>query len=262
MKTMIVCLLTSLLSFASFADMQTAEDLFKARGVKTENAYKAYELYFQMAQGEANKDLQAEKYWLASQAVYYVGSKATDNSDQKKFHQQGFEVAAKGVALLEKVASLNDVQKETLANAYYFYGANLGKWGEANGIASSLGRWPELQETMKKIIALKMNHIQDYGAFRILGRAMYKLPFPLGSNKKSLKFLETAFNETKNGQDISHNGLNVVFYANVLIAEDDNATAKAILSSLVNKNAQTYNPDRVPETLVEQEEAKELLKKL
>jgi hypothetical protein len=246
-----------------FANVQTAEELYNARGENTQNAFKSYELYLKMAQSETNKDVKAEDFWKASQAVYYVGAKASSNVEKKKFHEMGFEAAALGVALLEKsVASLNPAQKETLANSYYFYGANLGKWGEANGIASSLGRWPELQETMKKVIALKMAHVQDYGAYRILGRAFYKLPFPLGSNKKALKYLETAFDETKNGNDISHHGLNVIYYANVLIAEDNKALAKTILNSFVLKNPETFNTARIPETKDEQLEAKDILKSL
>jgi hypothetical protein len=252
-----------LCSLTGFANTQTAEDLFKARGENTQNAFKSYEIYLQMAQTETNKDVKAEDYWHASQAVYYVGSKAIDNADKKKYHQLGYEAAAKGVALLEgQISSLNPSQKEALANSYYFYGAHLGKWGEANGIASSLGRWPELQETMKKIIAMKMAHVQDYGAYRILGRAFYKLPFPLGSNKKALKYLETAFEETKNGQDVSHHGLNIIYYANVLIAEDNKALAKSILSSFVTKDPMTLNIDRIPETKDEIFEAKEILKGL
>ncbi len=250
-------------SLSAFSNTQTAEELYKARGENTQNAFKAYEIYVKMAQSESNKDVKAEDFWHASQAVYYVGSKAVDNAEKKKFHQLGYEVAAKAVALLEgQLATLNPAQKETLANSYYFYGANLGKWGEANGIASSLGRWPELQETMKKVIALKMAHVQDYGAYRILGRAFYKLPFPLGSNKKALKYLETAFDETKNGHDISHHGLNIIYYANVLIAEDNKALAKTILTSFVSKDPMTFNVERIPETKDELIEAKEILKGL
>lgn len=264
MKSFLMGLLLTVFSVSNaLANFQTAEELFKARGENVQNAVKAYELYKDMATTESNEDTKAQTFWLASQAIYYVGSKATDNSDRKNYHQLGMDVASKSIALLEsKISTLNAAQKEVLANGYFWYGANLGKWGEANGVASSLGRWPELQETMKKIIALKMSHIQDYGAFRILGRAFYKLPFPLGSNKKALTYLEKAFEETKNGNDVSINGLNTVFYANVLIAEGQQSKAKTILSAFIAKDAETFNVDRIPETKDEQAEAKELLKNL
>lgn len=250
----------TLLSSAAFGfNEQTAEELFRARGENTQNAYKAFELYTGLANTASTTDEKAQNYFLASQAVYYVGAKSTDNASRKKYHELGYTTAAKGVALLENKPGLSEAQKELLANNLYFYGANLGKWGEANGIASSLGRWPELQETMKKIIKLNMAYVQDYGAYRILGRAFYKLPFPLGSNQKSLNYLKTAFEETKHGQDISHSSINVIYYANVLIAVDQNALAKTILTSLINKDPASYNKDRIPETIDDQAEAKTIL---
>lgn len=262
MKTIIVGFIAVIASISAFANYQSAEELYKARGTNPQNAFKAYQLYLDLAKTEPSKELQAQGFWNAAKSVYYVGTKATDNSEKKKYHQLGYEAAAKTVALLEKTPALNDVQKEVLAEGYFWYGANLGKWGEANGVASSLSRWPELQETMKKIIALKMQHVQDYGAFRILGRAFYKLPFPLGSNKKSLDYLEKGFENTKNGNECSVNGLNTIYLANVLIAEDNKSRAKQILSCLVKQNAETLNPNRIPETKDEQVEAAQLLKNL
>lgn len=265
MKTLMLGLIATLFSFAATANYQTAEELYKLRGENVQNAYKAYELYLDMAKTEPSEDVKAQNFWQASQAVFFVGERATDNTEKKKFHTQGFEAAAQGVAILQpKWDSLSEVQKEILANSYYWYGGNLGKWGEANGIASSLGRWPELQNNMKNIIALKMQHVQDYGAFRILGRAFYKLPFPLGSNKKAYSYLEKACEETKHPKyGISKNALNVVYFANIMIATGYADDAKKMLKTLVDiKDLNDYNPDRIPETKVEQADAATLLNKL
>lgn len=265
MKTLMLGLAAALFSFAASANYQTAEELYKLRGENVQNAFKAYELYLDMAKTEPSEDLKAQNYWLAGQAVFFVGEAAKDNSEKKKYHTMGFEAAAKGVALLEpKWDSLSESQKEILANSYYWYGGNLGKWGEANGIASSLGRWPELQNNMKNIIALKMQHIQDFGAFRILARAFYKLPFPLGSNKKAYNYIEKACEETKHPKyGISRNSLNVLYYAQIMIATGYADDAEKMLKTLVDiTDLNDYNPDRVPETKVEQAEAVALLNSL
>ena len=114
---------------------------------------------------------------------------------------------------------------------------------------------------MKQVIKLGYKHLEAYGAYRILGRA-YKLPAPLGSNKKSLKYLEEAFNGTMNGHDISNYGLNVNFYAQTLIAMKKKDQAKKILESFVKKDPETFNTTRVPETKAEIEEAKKILSDL
>lgn len=263
MKRFVVGLFAAGLSFAALAmDAQTAKELYDARGADTQNAVKAHAAYVELAKAATDKTVATEYYWRASLAVYYVGLKAKNNADQKKWHEQGMATAKAGIALLENAATTEE-QKETLANALYHYGVNLGKWGEANGVASSLGKWPELEETMKKIIKLNKAYVQDFGAYRTLGRALYKLPWPLGSNAKALKFLETAVEKTKNGHPLlSQNALNNVFYAQVLIAEKQKDKARQILEALIAVDAKTFNPDRVPETLMDQADAREVLRSL
>lgn len=268
--------LASLLAFSvcSFAEETPAEleakTLYAKRSETVEgiaNAGQAAEAYKALADGEvADMAKKATLLNKESQAAYYVGTQVKTDAEKIPVFLRAMKAADAAIAALTPTeATLDEAGKEILATSYYYSGANLGKWAEANGIASSLGRWGELQDKMKKVIALKKESVQAYGAFRILGRAYYKLPAPLGSNKKALYYLEKAFNATKLNNDvneISIHGLNVLFYADLLIATDRKPEAKAILTSFVAKDANTFNPDRIPETKAEQKEAAEKLKDL
>lgn len=260
--------LASLLAFsiplmAQDNEIEAAKNLYTNRGENYENAAKAADLYGKLADAE-NVDM-AKKATLLnkeSQAAYYVGTQMKTDETKIPVFLRAMQAADEAIIAMGDETKLDEAGKEVLATAYYYSGANLGKWAEANGIASSLGRWGELQDKMKKVIALKKETVQAYGAHRILGRAYYKLPAPLGSNKKSLIYLEKAFNETKMGNDISVHGLNVLFYTDLLIATDKKDAAKAILTSFIAKDAETFNPERIPETKAEQKEAAEKLKDL
>ena len=267
MKTLTLSVLLAF-SASSFAeilgeDVEQAQTLYALRGEDKANALAAADLYAKIAANAENAVDKATMLNAESQAIYYVGTQVKEDKDKKVYFQRGMDAADAGIKLLvDNEATMDDATKNVYAISYYQYGANLGKWAEANGVASSLGRWPELERNMKKVMSLKQEAVVSFGAYRILGRAYYKLPAPIGSNKKAETFLKKAFDETKNGGDISNHGLNVLFYADLLIATDRKDDAKVILESFVAKDATTLNPARIPETKQEQVEALEKLKDL
>lgn len=253
----------SLTSLFAQDTIEQAQSLFSLRGVNVQNAVDAADIYARMAETVSENSSLANLKISEAQAIYYVGTQAKEDNDKKPLFNRGMESATKAIAAVgEDTTNMDEATKEILAKGYYQYGANLGKWAEANGIASSLGKWPELERTMKKVIALKKESIEKFGALRILGRAYYKLPAPLGSNKKATIFLEKAFNETKEGNDISVHGLNNLYLADLYIATDRPDDAKTILESFIKKDPETFNPARIPETKVEIEEAKAKLQDL
>lgn len=254
MKSLILGLLVTVSAFAQ--TVQDANELYAQRGASATNALKAAQAYTAVANATTDKVEKATMFNEASKSYYFYGQAINDKDHRKKYHTMGMDVAQKTIDLLNAAKA---EEKEQLAMGYYRYGSNQGKWAEANGIASSLGKWPSLKDYMKQVIKLGYKHLEAYGAYRILGRAYYKLPAPLGSNNKSLKYLEEAFNGTMNGNDISNYGLNVNFYAQTLIAMKKKDQAKKILESFVKKDPETFNPSRVPETKEEIEEAKKIL---
>jgi hypothetical protein len=260
MKSLLITL-TLTLSLGAFAQTaQQADDLYSARGIDANKALEAATAYTTLAAATANKAEKATFLNEASKSYYFVGTSKSSDDQKKKYHIMGMNVAQEAIDTV--LTFTNATEKEQLAMGYFRFGSNQGKWAEANGIASSLGKWPSLKTYMKNIIKLGYKSLEAYGAYRILGRAYYKLPAPLGSKKKALKYLETAFNGSMNGNDISNYGLNVNFYAQTLISLKRKDEARKILNSFIQKDAATFNTARIPETKVEIQEAKKILKEM
>lgn len=240
--------------------IEEAKDLFAKRGEDVENAKKAAKMYVKLAEKAEAKLDQTKLYNDAALSFYYVGTQMKDAGKKMEFFNEGIGAAILATEAIEDTAATHE-EKEQLAISYYRYGSNLGKWAEANGVASSLSKWKNLKNTMEYIISMGFEAIEAYGPSRILGRAYYKLPSPLGSKSKSRYYLSQAFDNTLKG-DISVNGLNNLFYADLLIATGEADVAKKILTSFVAVDATTFNLERIPETKQEIEEAKTKLKDL
>lgn len=247
-----------LLSISAFGEtVEQARELYAKRGEDPAFAQQAADIYGTLATQATDWKEKVEMMIKRSEATYYVAAKIEDDKARELKHTEGQGIAAEGVEL----AKANG-DAELQARALYWDGANMGKAGEARGVLSSLGQWPELKKKMQMIIRLKQNHINFYGANRVLGRAYYKLPFPLGSTKKSLRFLKEAYEKSVNADGASNHGINILYYAETLISSGDKAEAKRILDEFLAQDANTLNPERIPETFEEQEDARELLRDL
>lgn len=252
-----------LVSFNALGNtVDTAEELFELRGEDTANAQKAADIYGKLADASSEKGEKANLYYKQSEAIYFVGTQTKDEDQAEKIHENGYQVADKAIKLLE--GQVDDFeQEETLALGYFFYGANLGKWAEARGIGSSLGRAGELKDTMRKIIDLGQEDIENYGANRILGRVYHKLPVIAGgSKKKAEKILAEAFENTlSDDADVSVHGLNNLYFAETLEARGKEDQACKILKEFSVQDPETLLDTRIPETKLEIEEAKRLIVK-
>jgi hypothetical protein len=219
----------------------------------------------------SSKDVvdQASLLTMESKSIYFYADVSNDNEVKKEGHLRGWNMGEKAAALLYAPGTpakpIKDAYAAPLALAYYWKGANMGKWGIANGILNSLKRWPELRTTMEYILGLGQKDVESFGANRILGRSYFKLPFPLGDKNKSLELLEEGFEQTLDSTgEISSHSTNVIYFAEVLIAKSKAAKAKDILTKLVAKGdsldtLSEYNEERIPETKIDIEEAKKLL---
>jgi tetratricopeptide (TPR) repeat protein len=258
MKTLVsfLTLLTTLNLFA--VSIEEAKDLYGQRGSSIENAKKAALMFGEVAQSESDIFKKADLLTLASQAWYYYAFAQTSKDLKKEYFQKGIDVAESGVKLVQAQASSKE-QKLVLAKAMYQYGANLGKWGEANGVIKSLIQWPKLRKSMEAVINLGFKSVENYGPNRILGRAYFKLPKSYGGKAKSLELLKEAYENTKNGQDISTYGLNTLYYVDTLLAVGQKDLAISILKSFIDKDPVTFNPSRVPETTREIQVARKKL---
>ena len=98
--------------------------------------------------------------------------------------------------------------------------------------------------------------LEAFGAYRILGRAYDKL----GKSEKAGEALTIAFEETLNDDGISNYDLNNLFYAEYLIANDEEDTACEILTQFAEiTNYEAYNSARVPETKQAQKTANKII---
>ncbi|MBI2712456.1 MAG: hypothetical protein HYX41_06335 [Bdellovibrio sp.] len=198
----------------------------------------------------ADANLNYDILVLESRALYWKGTHLKDQEQVKEVHLQGQGKADAAAKL-----------KPTYADAHYYAGINLARWGEANGILPSLSKLGALKNYMA--LASKQTTrsgaeggtVDGYGPSRVLGRIFYKLPVVFGgSRKKSLEHLKTAFD---NAKDLA---LNVVYYAETLSKGSDAEKAEAIkiLDELLANNPETYNKDRIPENLEEFKEGQKL----
>jgi hypothetical protein len=259
-----------------------AANLYSQRDLNnTEPARKAAEIYKKLAQAIVNPTMDEailEKANLLidqSESVYFVGDNISDIEKKKELHLLGKDICIEATTLLEQAGQAGQPKKDSFAETYalalYWKSANMARWGEANGVVASLGQWPELEKDANTIIDLGFEQIKSYGPARVLGRAFFKLPYPLGDLEKSKKYLEDAFYQSiDEGQTISRYDVNVTYYAEVLIAlGDDESVNKAvtILNTFVSLEKdpaalKAYNADRVPETKKEIQRAKLILESL
>lgn len=290
MKAVFASVLVALSLSAPFAHAEDVSSEFSDTLQKAQKAYaerdytsagiakalEAAELYAALSAQVTNPKVQAKYLTAQSEALYFAGNASSARDLKIKYHRAGLDVgdkalAAFGIADVTKVsrdqikdlkAKLSAEELETLGDALYERGTNLGQWGSANGVAESLGRWPELRANMQVIIDLGLASMHNYGAYRTLGRGYYKIP-PLlgGSLKKAEQYLGQAVEKTKaSGEVYSVNGFNNTFYAEVLKDADKQDQGKQLLQAFLKADPNTLNPKLVPETKRAQQDAAELLK--
>lgn len=272
------------LSFAARA-ATTEELLAQARKAYSEREYsaagiqhaqEAADLYGQLATQTTDAKAKAKYLVGQAEAFYFVGNANASSNVKIEKHLKGMEAADQaakllGVADVTKVSDADVERLKTslsaedlllLAEALYQRGTNLGQWGAANGVTSSLGKWPELRSTMNLIINLGQKDLNEYGPYRVLGRGYYKIPALLGGDmKKADKYLSTALSKTQvAGQPYSTNGFNTTYYADVLKENGETQKAKDLLAAFIKADPATLNPNLVPENKQAQKDAAELLK--
>lgn len=277
MKMLKFLFLMMILSFNALANenIQTADSLFAARDLDEtgmKRALEASNIYAAEANSESSLEMKSEYLIKSSESIYFFADNSESKDVKKEYFLKGAQLALDAAALLEsnpgKPSMPKDLaQKGRLAQAYYWYGVNKGRWAEANGVLNSLSAWPTVKEYMDFIIDdLKEPQTQFYGANRILGKAYMKLPIPWGSNKESLNYLSEAFEKTigNDPDGISSYGINCLYYAEILETTGERELAKMILEALVSKgeseeSLRQYNPERVPESKKEIKAAKAAL---
>jgi tetratricopeptide (TPR) repeat protein len=182
-----------------------------------------------------------EAAWKIARACYWLGIQPTEE-DKVAIFEKGIESAKKAIAI-----------KDNDPAGHFWLGVSYGKYGEAKGILKSLSLVDPTKEEMERVLELDPN-FESGGAYRVLGRLYYKLPGLFGgSNKKSIENLKKSI-EIDPERLLTH-----VFLAEVYIDTDKQDLARKELEFVANSPPKKgYEP----ESAMEKEQAKELLKKL
>jgi hypothetical protein len=189
---------------------------------------------------------------LESRALYFKGTHTAGDANKKTIHAAGQAKADAAEALTSDYAE-----------AQYFAGINLARWGEANGIIASLTQVPKLKKYMANAMDRSTRDGNDgesvdgFGPHRTLGRMLKKLPGMFGGNHaESVKELDKAV-----AGDATL-ALNVVYLADSLIKDgndSEKAQGRQLLNDLLAKDPATLNRDRLAETGDEFQFARDVL---
>jgi len=151
----------------------------------------------------------------------------------------------------------------TAADGYYFYAISLGRWALIKGKLASLSRKGELMDHLNKAIARTTlagdagESIDGYGPDRTYGKMYKELPgFAGGDHTLAVRYTKKCYD---NAPELA---LNSVYYAEALI--DGSSTEKQLGCSVLEKllkfeaTPEALNPDRIPETIQELKEGRDL----
>ncbi len=271
------------LTFGLASLAQDASSVFAKRGDDRSFALKAANLYLEVANAQADNFKELEQKSNFAHAMYFYAQTTSVKKDQIDLHNKAITYLAESlnkvgvdVAVQEEdddteleytsyPSGLSADQKLIIATALFEYGANLGKWGEAKGIASSLSQLPKLEGAMHAIERLGLAEIGSYGVDRVLSRIEYKVP--LRDKKLAYKKIKNAVSKTLHPEyQVSTYGLNNVYLAAFYKGHPEGKVAgKAesceLLKKFIAVDPTKLNANRIPETKNDIAAAKKLIVK-
>ncbi len=238
-------------------------------------AQDASNLFGKLAGQTTDQDKLAEIRVRQAAACFFVGDAASDTNVRITQFWNGYQLADLAIkhfgindvsnvsaADLANLMKLPKEQITRIGEALYVRGINLGQWGEAKGVVSSLDRWPELRNSMELMVKIGAKELHEYGAYRTLGRGLFLIPGLLGGDTaKADKYLAaTVKGSLAPGQSYSVNGYNNLFYADSLKYSGKDAEAKKLLQDYLKADPNTILPGYAPESKKAQALAIEKLK--
>ncbi len=243
------------------ARAQTAYEARDFTGPGVQSAQLSADLFGKaVAASSADPAKQAELKVRQAAACFFLGDALQDNAAKITQLWNGYNLANDVVANtfgIKDVTAVSDPQLQSLlklpadqltrlGEALYVRGINLGNWGQVNGIMESLNKWPDLKASMELMVRLGQKTLHEYGAYRTLGRGLFKIPGLLGGDvPKATKYLQVAVQGSiAPGQTFSINGFNNLFYADILKDAGKDAEAKKLLQDFIS--AAHANPNILP----------------
>jgi len=158
-----------------------------------------------------------ESAWKFAKVAQYYGSVVVGEAQP----DLQLQVFTEGKEASEKAMELNPKGVE----GYYYYATNLGSWGQANGIMSSLFAVKDMKKACDEVIRLDRTY-NCGAAYMTRGRLYHKAPgFPIsiGNGKKAEKDYKEAIKLDPS------NRVAFRFYGEFLLDEKEEKAAKKII---------------------------------
>ncbi len=267
-RSLSVILLTALTGLTRFSradstydeNFTSAKQAFEKRGESPEKTRECISLGEKALGTAENPEQKFDALVLQSRCYYFMGLLAKSDDEKKEIFLRGRYVG--GLA--------RDLLKDR-AEGYYYYGINLARWAEANGILNSLAERHNLRRNIEAMLTrtakddgklIPGKEYDSYGANRTLGIMYTRLPFFAdGDAPRGLRYLREAVEKS-----VERNSLNVVYLAESLEKNDKNDEAKRVLDELlsfdVEGGPERYNPKRAAEFKIEVQAARKQRKEL
>lgn len=240
------------LSASHAATISEISDYYDKRAVSSEgfeNAKTAAKLGEEMAQSEADSpEVAARGLLFSCKAYYFLGDYLpADRSVKKLEYQKGYLNCKKAIGLVELSfgKAKKEEWKDLLADLYFMYTANFGRWFEDEGRLDALRYWSKEVKPMLELLAVEMKKetVFGHGPLRALGRAWFSIP---GGRNKALNYLKEAYEKSLHPTlRVSIYPLNTAFYAEALIAKGEEDEAKIILEAAINVSADPKNMEEL-----------------
>lgn len=247
-------ILNIFISASQAATISEISDYYDKRAVSSEgfeNAKTAAKLGEEIALSEADSpEIAAKGLLFSCKSYYFLGDYLpTGRSEKKLEYQKGYLNCKKAIGLVELSfgKAKKEEWKDLLAELYFMYTANFGRWFEDEGRLDALRYWSKEVKPMLELLAVEMKKEQvfGHGPLRALGRAWFSIP---GGRNKAINYLKEAYEKSLHPTlGVSIYPLNTAFYAEALIAKGEEEEAKKILEATLEVAADPKNMEELKE---------------
>jgi hypothetical protein len=279
----VFCLSASISVFANAkaeeaAALYAQRDFYHMNPAGVDKAIEAARVYQQAVDLETDFNQQLQISIDLITAHYFIGTALKEDLIQERMaaHQKAMDLSDEVISELgvepskasqltqaeitNILNSLDATQELVLAQAIYNKAINLAQWGNLAGIASTLGRLPEVFGLLQRVMMMGYESIYEYGPDRTIGRIHTELPLEAGGKiELAEEHLMKAYRSTLvEGKRYSKNGYNNLFLAEALHKLGEETKAVRVLEFFINADITTLKEGNEPEHRASLKEATRL----
>ena len=171
------------------------------------------------------------------------------------------DINVRAAAIIQGERAADELMRtfEKAGSGYYWSAIFLSqkakdKDGNALIPTATLKALPKIKSKLRKTIELDET-VHGYGAHRVLGIIYTTVPGLVGGDKElGEKYFKTALEKAP------HFSINPLYYGKFLIADDRKSEAEQVMKELISMDPAAFDSSRIPESTLDQKEAKDDLK--